>query len=295
MHRHAVARLHQPVQPAQLVARRMAGDVHQVVVVGHQLDATAHQVVLHRADRPFIAGDDAGREDHRVALAQRHARMGVHRHPGQRARGSPWLPVIRIRMLSSGDIVDVVLAEERRHALRDSRTRAPRRPGCAGCGRPSPRCGRPRAPRGRCSRPARRCWRSRSPRPGRCRPRISTDRLWRTSASLPEWPSTMALVESHTIASTPRSPSAARAASSVGGPTSGCGIQLPVAGVQHDAVRRLDRQRLRFRDGVRHADEAQREGLQVDRAARRHHVRSSPGRATAPRPACGAAPRRRTA
>ena len=62
------------------------------------------------------------------------------------------------------------------------------------------------------------------------RPRSSTDRLWRTSFSLPEWPSTMALVESQTIASTPRSPSAARAASSVGGPISGVGsiFQSPV-------------------------------------------------------------------
>ena len=101
------------------------------------------------------------------------------------------------------------------------------------------------------------------------RPRISADRLWRTSASLPEWPSTIALVESQIIASTPRSPSAAKAASSVGGPSSGCGIELPVAGVQQQPVRRVDHQRLRLRDRVRDAHEPQRERRQIDRAARR--------------------------
>ncbi len=46
-------------------------------------------------------------------------------------RGSPWLPVTRISRLSSGTIVDVVLRQERRHDPSDSRTPAPRRPCCA--------------------------------------------------------------------------------------------------------------------------------------------------------------------
>ncbi len=59
---------------------------------------------------------------------------------------------------------------------------------------------------------------------------ITSARVSRTSDSEPEWPSTIALVESQIIASTPCSPSAANAASSVGGPTSGCGssFQSPV-------------------------------------------------------------------
>ncbi len=80
------------------------------------------------------------------------------------------------------------------------------------------------------SRPGPRCWRSRSPRPGPPGCRSASDRLRRTSPSEPECPSTMALVLSHTIASTPSSPSAANAASSVGGPTSGLAssFQSPV-------------------------------------------------------------------
>ena len=50
--------------------------------------------------------------------------------------------------------------------------------------------------------------------------------LRRTSDSEPEWPSTMALVLSHTMASTPSSPSARKLSSSVGGPTIGAGSSL---------------------------------------------------------------------
>ena len=114
-------------------------------------------------------------------------------------------------------------------------------------------------------------------------------------ASLPEWPSTIALVESQTIASTPRSPSAASAASSVGGPISGVGSSFQSPVCSSSAVRRVDHQRLRLRDRVRHADELQRERRQVERAAGRHDVQLDLLGQLRPRPACGAAPRRRTA
>ena len=83
MGRHRIARLHQAVQPPQLIARRMAGDVHQMIDVGHQMHAAAHQIVLHRADRPLVAGDDTRREDHCIAFAQGNPRMGVHRNSSQ--------------------------------------------------------------------------------------------------------------------------------------------------------------------------------------------------------------------
>ena len=89
------------------------------------------------------------------------------------------------------------------------------------------------------SRCARRCWRSRSPRRGRAGRGSARTGSGRTSASLPEWPSTMAFVESQIIASTPRSPSSAKAASSVGGPTSGAGssFQSPVCSTSRAACR----------------------------------------------------------
>ena len=101
--------------------------------------------------------------------------------------------------------------------------------------------------------------------------RISAASERRTSASEPECPSTMALVESQTSASSPSSPSfgqrllvGARADQRVG-------IHFPVAGVQHGAGRGADDQRLRLGDGVRHADELQRERRQFEAAAGRHH------------------------
>ena len=72
-----------------------------------------------------------------------------------------------------------------------------------------------------------------------CRLRTSPAIERRTSASEPEWPSTSALVLSHTIASTPASPSACSAASSVGGPTIGVAssFQSPVCSTTPCGVR----------------------------------------------------------
>ena len=55
---------------------------------------------------------------------------------------------------------------------------------------------------------------------------IRSRKLSRTSASEPDVPSTIALVLSHTMASTPSSPNRAKAASSVGLPISGSGSSL---------------------------------------------------------------------
>ena len=72
-----------------------------------------------------------------------------------------------------------------------------------------------------------------------CRLRISAAIERRTSLSEPECPSTNALVLSHTIASTPASPSASSAASSVGGPTIGLAssFQSPVCSTTPCGVR----------------------------------------------------------
>ena len=130
--------------------------------------AAAHQAVLHRADRPLVAGDHAAAEDHRVALAQRDVAGACRRRCAASAlRGSPWLPVTRISRLSSGTSSAASSGTNGGDALAGSRTRAPPPRGCAACGRPARRCARRRAPPARCSRPGRRCWRSRSPRPGR--------------------------------------------------------------------------------------------------------------------------------
>jgi hypothetical protein len=86
-----------------------------------------------------------------------------------------------------------------------------------------------------------------------------------TSASLGLTPSRTTLVESHTSARTPSSPSARKASSEVSEPRYGGVVDLPVARVDHEARRRADRDGVRFRDrvGDRHVFEVEGPELQA--------------------------------
>ncbi len=86
----------------------------------------------------------------------------------------------------------------------------------------------------------------------------------RTVASEPEGSALKTLVESHTIASTPSSPIAFSASSLVGAPICGAASHLPVAGVEHLAVGRVDQQRIGLGDrmGERHVADAERAELE---------------------------------
>ena len=68
------------------------------------------------------------------------------------------------------------------------------------------------------------------------RSRINAVETRRTSASLPEWPSTMALVKSQIIASTPSLAERRECRLVRRRPDQRLGIQLPIAGVQQHAV-----------------------------------------------------------
>ena len=112
----------------------------------------------------------------------------------------------------------------------------------------------PAAPRSRRSRRPRRAVVAADQLGQRCRaPRLRS----------PTSPSRSALVESQTIASTPSSPSARSASSSVGVADQRLGIELPVAGMQHRAGRRADHQRVRLGDRM-----GQRDQLEVERPDR---------------------------
>ena len=71
----AVNRQHQ-TRPKQLVHvpdflfAAMAGSVNQRVFVGNYVNSLGNQLFLHFADFFFIAGDDLGRKNNRVAFAQ---------------------------------------------------------------------------------------------------------------------------------------------------------------------------------------------------------------------------------
>ena len=58
-----------------LVARRVAGNVDEMIVLGDHLHPGAHQIVVQIVDHPLVARDDLRREDHRVAAVEADARM----------------------------------------------------------------------------------------------------------------------------------------------------------------------------------------------------------------------------
>jgi len=54
MHRHGDARPHMRIHARQLVARRMAGDMDEMILLGHHLDAEPDQLVLQPEDRLVV-------------------------------------------------------------------------------------------------------------------------------------------------------------------------------------------------------------------------------------------------
>ena len=68
----------------QLVAAGMAGDMDEMILLGQHLHAQRRQLVLQLEDRQFVAGNDAGGKNHRIALAQMHKGMVVVGDAGQR-------------------------------------------------------------------------------------------------------------------------------------------------------------------------------------------------------------------
>ena len=75
VHRHDDLGRSPGVHAPQLIAPRMAGDVHQRFVVGEDIAAGAREVVLDAPDRLLVAGNGARGEDHDVALVERDLRM----------------------------------------------------------------------------------------------------------------------------------------------------------------------------------------------------------------------------
>ena len=83
MHRKRHARLHQRIHARELVLRRMARHMDEVILLGQDLDAEIGSLLCSRADRLLVAGDHPRREDHHVALAQGDVGMVVGGDAGQ--------------------------------------------------------------------------------------------------------------------------------------------------------------------------------------------------------------------
>ena len=218
---------------------------HLLVIRDHP-HAAANQRILHGDDPALVPRDHPAAVDHGIPLTQSDVRMRVRRNP---RHGTPRLPLAtghQHQQVLVRHAAGILLRKELRPPPSDTRNPAPPRPGSANSGPPA-RHVRPAAFAAfatLCTRATLDAKHVTAIRP--ClMPLMIRVRLSKTSASLPECPSTMAFVLSHTIASTPSSPSASNAATSVGGPTSGSAIQLPVARMQHRPERRPQHQRLR--------------------------------------------------
>src|SRR6478735_2554867 len=86
VHGKDVARLDDVVAVEQLARAGVARDVHLGIALVHDVGAEAHEAVDDAVDGVLVAGDEAAREQHRVAgadvdavLAVRHPREGRHR------------------------------------------------------------------------------------------------------------------------------------------------------------------------------------------------------------------------
>src|SRR6476469_9539907 len=86
VHGKDVARLDDVVAVEQLARAGVARDVHLGIALVHDVGAEAHEAVDDAVDGVLVAGDEAAREQHRVAgadvdavLAVRHPREGGHR------------------------------------------------------------------------------------------------------------------------------------------------------------------------------------------------------------------------
>jgi hypothetical protein len=60
MHRNRDLRSRQPVHLGQLVARGMAGDMDEGVLLGDHLDPFADQLIVHAVQCALVARDDLG-------------------------------------------------------------------------------------------------------------------------------------------------------------------------------------------------------------------------------------------
>ena len=262
-------------------------------VLRDDLDAAPQQPVVQVADGPLVARNDLRREDHRIAFPEAHPRMAVAGDPGHGgtrlalAAGAEidHLAAVQRRALVLGEQPHVVQIAARARRPHVALQRAPDQHRLSPC---IPRRQRD-VDSSRATLEAKRV----TARP--CsRSAIRRASVSRTSPSDPDSPSTVALVESPTSASTPglaRLPQTPPRPADR--PPAGSGIDLPVAGVHDAPVGRLDQQRVRLRNRMGERDEGEREGPEIEPAGERHLGQRHLGEQALRPPASRAARRRR--
>ena len=230
----------------------------------------AHQLVVQAVEGALVARDDLGAEDHRVA--------GLEPDPLVLAAGDPHQGAARLALAAGAQEqrlvarhqLDLALVADRRDVLQVAAVarriehpahRAADHEQLAAGGGPAIIADSMRATlEEKLVSTTRLGW-----------PAISPVRLSRTSASEPEVPGESTLVLSHKIASTPSLPSGFQRR--LVGPLADQRrrVELPVAGMEQLAERRVEHQRVGVRDRMGHVDEAAAEAadLETPRPARR--------------------------
>ncbi len=84
MHRHGDARPHPAIHLGQLFARRVAGDMDEMILLGQHFHPQRRSRLCSSKIGDFVAGNDAGGEDHRIALAEMDMGMIALGDAGQR-------------------------------------------------------------------------------------------------------------------------------------------------------------------------------------------------------------------
>ena len=115
MHRDRDARPDHLIHAGQLVARRMARDMDEMIRLGDDLDPEPHQRVLQPADRLLVARDDARGKDRDVALFERDVGMVVARDAGQCRARLALAAGADHQDLVARDVAEFVLGQKARH------------------------------------------------------------------------------------------------------------------------------------------------------------------------------------
>ena len=236
---------------------RVARDVDEMVDLGDHLDALADELVVQVVEGALVAGDDLGAEDHGVA--------GLELDPLVLAGGDPRQGAARLALAAGAQVehalarqrLGLALVADRRHVLQVADARARPRSSAASSGRR-------RTARGPPPGAASIADSSRAMLEAKV---VSTTRLGCSRDQLGQALAHLGLGARgarararwccrRPCASTPSRPSASRPALSVRAPDHRRRVELPVAGVQHAAERRLQDQRVGIGDRVGDVDEA---------------------------------------
>ena len=245
------------------------------------------------ADRLLVAGDDARRKDHDIALFERDVGVVVAGDAGQRGARLALAAGADQQDLVARDVAGLVLGQKARHigeiaVLARRLVHPPQRAADQRHVAAMRRARHAAIVDSRATLEAKQATATRAV--------IAADQLGQRLAAIRprsrDWPGFSALVESQTIASTPSSPTARSRASSVGVADQRLGIELPVAGVQHGAGRGADHHRVRLGDRMGQGDQFEIERADREAARHRHDVDRDLVERAAPRPAWRAAARR---